>query len=67
VYAWLGSACGAGDGGIVDLLLLEKNGNLCILVFYEVIALPFNALVGAFCSPGLCRQFEPTWVVRGHI
>jgi hypothetical protein len=53
--------------GVVDLSLLEKNDILCILVFYEVIAIPFNALVGAFCSPGLCRPFEPTGMVRGHI
>jgi hypothetical protein len=53
--------------GVVDLLLPEKNDILCILVFYEVIALPFNALVGAFCSPSLCRQFEPTGIVKGHI
>jgi hypothetical protein len=43
------------------------NDILCILVFYEVIALPFNAQVRAFCSPGLCRPFEPTGMVRGHI
>jgi hypothetical protein len=53
--------------GIVDLLLLENNDILCILAFYEVIALPFNALVGAFCSPSLCRHFEPIGIVKGHI
>jgi hypothetical protein len=51
----------------LDLSLLEKNDILCILAFYEVIALPFNALVGAFCSPSLCRHFEPIGIVKGHI
>jgi hypothetical protein len=53
--------------GVVDLSLLENNDILCILVFYEVIALPFNALVGALCSPGLCRHLEPFGIVKGQI
>jgi hypothetical protein len=53
--------------GVVDLSLLENNDILCILVFYEVTALPFNALVGAFCSPSLCHHFEPIGIVKGHI
>jgi hypothetical protein len=53
--------------GVVDLSLLENNDILCILVFQEVFALPFNALVGAFCSPSLCRHFEPTGIAKGQI
>jgi hypothetical protein len=53
--------------GVVDLLLLENNDILCILVFNEVIALSFNALVCAFCSPSLCRRFEPTGIAKGQI
>jgi hypothetical protein len=31
--------------GVVDLSLLEKNDILCILVFQEVIALPFSGCI----------------------
>jgi hypothetical protein len=55
------------DLRVVDLSLLEKIDILCILVFNEVIDLPFNAPVGAFCSPSLCHHFEPTGIVKGHI